>query len=258
MSPTRRALLRRASAAGVLGLLAGCTDGGLGGGTGPGGGTDTPTATETTTPAPTSTAPGETTADETQDSMGDGTTTGTEPPSTEAETEPDATTGERATATETTTEQTEATTRETTTTETSTSEPAESKTVALEGFAFNPVRAFVDPGTTVRWVNEDSAAHDVTSAQFHDAAESWDFSKGLSGGASVSYTFESAGVYEYYCTIHGRSSMCGVIVVGDASLSDDLPCESGGYGGGGGGGGYGGGDDGDDDDGGYAIGGHGT
>ena len=257
MSPTRRALLRRASAAGVLGLLAGCTDGGLGGGTGPGGGTDTPTATETTTPAPTSTAPGETTADETQDSMGDGTTTGTEPPSTEAETEPDATTGERATATETTTEQTETTPGETTT-ETSTSEPAESKTVALEGFAFNPVRAFVDPGTTVRWVNEDSAAHDVTSAQFHDAAESWDFSQGLSGGASVSYTFESAGVYEYYCTIHGRSSMCGVIVVGDASLSDDLPCESGGYGGGGGGGGYGGGDDGDDDDGGYAIEGFGT
>ncbi|MFT4931088.1 MAG: plastocyanin [Natronomonas sp.] len=245
MAPTRRALLRRASAAGVLGLLAGCTDGGLGGGTGPGGGTDTPTATETTTPAPTSTVPAETTADETQDSMEDGTTTETEPPSTQ--TEPEPTTEERTTTTETTTE-----TTETTTTETMTAEPAESKTVALEGFAFNPVRAFVDPGTTVRWVNEDNAAHDVTSTQFHDAAETWDFSQGISGGESVSYTFESAGVYEYYCTIHGRSSMCGAIVVGDASLSADLPCESGGYGGGGGG--YGGGDDGDDDDdGGYAI-----
>ncbi|MEF8757141.1 MAG: plastocyanin/azurin family copper-binding protein, partial [Halobacteriales archaeon] len=209
MSPTRRALLRRASAAGLLGLLAGCTEGGLGDGDGTGGGTDTPTATETTTPAPTSTVPAETTADETETSMGEGTTTGTEPPSTGAETatEPEPTTEERATATGT-----ERTTEppETTTTETTTAEPAESKTVALEGFAFNPVRTFVDPGTTVRWMNEDNAAHDVTSAQFHDAAESWDFSQGLSGGASASYTFESAGVYEYYCTINGRSSMCGV------------------------------------------------
>jgi plastocyanin len=237
MAPTRRTILRRVSATGALGLLAGCTDGGLGGGYGPGGSdaTDTPTATESTTPAPTSTTPAETTATEPPDPMGEETTT-TEGSTNTAERTTEASTTEAPTATETST--TEA--------PTATPEPGQPTTVRLQGFAFDPIRASVDPGDTVRWVNEDAAGHDVTSARFHDAAESWDFSTELSGGASVSYTFDSPGVYEYACTIHGRSSMCGVILVGDASLSNALPCESGGDGdddgNGGGDGGYGGGD----------------
>ncbi|HKL30807.1 MAG TPA: plastocyanin/azurin family copper-binding protein [Natrialbaceae archaeon] len=241
MSPTRRTILRRASATGVLGLLAGCTDGGLGGGGyGPAGGdaTDTPTTTESTTAAPTSAEPTETTAEGTSEPMGEGTTT--EEPTTEGST-PTA----ESTTTEPTTEAPTTTAEPTTEAPTATPEPVQPTTVALQGFAFDPVRASIEPGGTVRWVNEDAAGHDVTSAQFHDAAESWSLSETLSGGASVSHTFESAGVYEYYCTIHGRSSMCGVILVGDASLSNTLPCESDG-----GGGGYDG-DDGGDGSGGY-------
>jgi len=220
MPPTRRTILRRASAAGLLGLLAGCTDGGLGdGGDGSGDGTTGSTAPDSPTATPTSTA----SSQDTSDPM-----------------------GEETTANESTNTGPETASDEVSTTETPTAErtetPAEtqtaaSTTVALSGFAFSPVRTTVEPGTTVRWVNEDGAGHDVTSAQFHDQATSWDYSESLSSGGSVSHTFESPGVYEYYCTIHGRSSMCGVILVGDASLAADLPCESG-YGGDEGGGGY--------------------
>jgi plastocyanin len=99
-------------------------------------------------------------------------------------------------------------------------------TVTLENSAFDPKRLSIDPGTTVEWINEDGYGHDVTSAQFTDAATAWDYQESLSGGDSVTRTFEESGVYEYYCTIHGRSNMCGVVLVGDVSHDADLPCES--------------------------------
>lgn len=98
--------------------------------------------------------------------------------------------------------------------------------------SFQPLRTSVDPGTTVEWTNEDSFGHDVTAAQFHDAAAAWDFAVDVGPGESATHTFDSAGVYEYACTIHGRSSMCGAVLVGDASLDKSLPCEGGGGAGG--------------------------
>jgi plastocyanin len=101
------------------------------------------------------------------------------------------------------------------------------KTVEMVDTSFKPMQASVEPGTTVEWVNQDSFGHDVTSAQFHDAATQWDFASDVSPGGSVTYTFDSEGVYEYYCTIHGKDSMCGVVLVGDVSLDEELPCEGG-------------------------------
>jgi plastocyanin len=115
-----------------------------------------------------------------------------------------------------------------TTTESTQSEPTVDRTVSLVSTTFDPLRATVDPGGTVEWVNEDGFSHDVTAAQFHDAAADWSFSESLPGGARTTYTFEEAGVYEYYCTIHGKGGMCGAVVVGDASLDASLPCEEGG------------------------------
>ena len=118
-------------------------------------------------------------------------------------------------------------------------------TVTMVNTAFDPVRASVDPGTTVEWVNEDGFAHDVTSTRFHDSAAQWDIGEEVSSGGSVTHTFDGEGVYEYYCTIHGETSMCGAVLVGDASLPEGaLPCESDGDGSGDDGGGGGG--DGDD------------
>lgn len=94
---------------------------------------------------------------------------------------------------------------------------------------FNPVRLSVDPGTTVEWVNKESGAyatsHTVTSATFHDKATQWSFDQRIAPDERVSNTFEEAGVYEYLCSIHGKTSMCGVVLVGDVSLEANLPCE---------------------------------
>lgn len=98
--------------------------------------------------------------------------------------------------------------------------------VELKDTSFTPMRLSVEPGTTVTWTNRDGFTHDVQSAQFHDNAASWDFYSGeLSQGATAEHTFESEGIYEYYCTIHGKSTMCGVVLVGDVSLDKRLPCE---------------------------------
>lgn len=102
----------------------------------------------------------------------------------------------------------------------------ETVTVTLDGIAFDPIRMKVPTGATVRWVNEDSFGHDVTAAEFHDAATSWDMATSLGADDSVSHTFDEPGVYEYVCTIHGESSMCGVVLVGGATLGPSLPCES--------------------------------
>lgn len=111
-------------------------------------------------------------------------------------------------------------------TETASGTVSADETVELQSLAFEPTRVEVDPGTSVGWVNRESTSHDVTSAQFHDAAASWDFSADLpSEGSTATHTFESEGIYEYECTIHGQDSMCGAVLVGDVSLEDDLPCE---------------------------------
>ena len=210
MSPTRRTILRRAASAGVLGLLAGCTEGGLGPGYGVGG-----DGTETGTPTPT----GRPTTSESSTTAADGTAGESAPETTEGQTttEDTATEMESDATSERTTEETE----------TATDEPADRAVVTLANVGFEPVRRSIDPGTTVRWVNEDGVGHDVTSTQFHVTAENWSLSESLAAGASTAHTFDSPGIYEYYCTIHGRSSMCGVILVGDVSLSKTLPCESG-------------------------------
>ncbi len=93
---------------------------------------------------------------------------------------------------------------------------------------FDPKRVSIEPGETVTWKNTASGAyssHTVTNAQFHDKAAEWSMDESFSGGGRLTHTFETAGVYEYYCTVHGESSMCGVVLVGDVSLDQSLPCD---------------------------------
>lgn len=186
MPPTRRRLLQTVLAGATTGLIAGCAgDGDDGGG-------------------PTSTA--------------------TEPRTTSAPTSTSQTTPEPTSATGTTAEPTATDTAEPTTTTAEMTD--DGQTVAMTASTFSPVRLEVPTGTTVVWENEDNYGHTIVDAQFHDVAESWSFQSGtVGGGGSASYTFDSAGVYEYYCDIHGRSQMCGAILVGGATLDEDLPCE---------------------------------
>jgi plastocyanin len=70
-------------------------------------------------------------------------------------------------------------------------------------FSPNPVEVKV--GETVRWVNEDSARHIVTS-------KDGTFDSGMMGkGQSFSYTFDRAGEYQYFCEPH--PNMVGTVVV---------------------------------------------
>jgi plastocyanin len=75
----------------------------------------------------------------------------------------------------------------------------------LGASAFNPSPVTVPAGTTVRWTNDDSIAHDVTSN-----TNVW-ASGNIAPGAHFDFTFQTAGTYPYHCTIH--PGMVGTVTV---------------------------------------------
>jgi predicted lipoprotein with Yx(FWY)xxD motif/plastocyanin len=86
---------------------------------------------------------------------------------------------------------------------------AQTVTISVQNFAFNPKELTVSPGTTVIWHNNDSAMHTVTS-------DTGLFDGGLPGGADFQFTFKDPGTYPYYCKPHGGpggEGMSGVIIV---------------------------------------------
>ncbi|GEM_PF-3461872 len=84
--------------------------------------------------------------------------------------------------------------------------------VAVVDFAFAPGLVTVDPGDTVQWRNQGSAAHTVT-------ADDGSWGSGVLGpGATYSLVPASPGVVAYHCAIH--ASMHGTILVRDPTLPD--------------------------------------
>ncbi len=75
----------------------------------------------------------------------------------------------------------------------------------LGASAFNPSPVTVAVGTTVRWTNDDTIAHDSTSN-----TSVWD-SGNLNPGAHFDFTFQTAGTYPYHCALH--PGMTGTVVV---------------------------------------------
>ena len=73
--------------------------------------------------------------------------------------------------------------------------------------AYSPTSLTVTHGTTVKWTNGDGFAHTVTN----DAGSGETFDLSVGAGGTVSHTFNTAGTYNYHCTIH--SNMHGAIVV---------------------------------------------
>ena len=77
--------------------------------------------------------------------------------------------------------------------------------VKIDNFTFGPQRATVKVGTTVTWINQDDIPHTV-------AASDKSFrSKVLDSDDRYSFTFTTAGVFEYFCSLHPH--MTGTIVV---------------------------------------------
>ena len=74
---------------------------------------------------------------------------------------------------------------------------------------FQPGQINVQPGTTVRWVNDGKHKHTITSdTGLFDSGD-------LPPGESYSATFITPGTYQYYCRHH--KGMQGTIVVGNGS-----------------------------------------
>lgn len=78
--------------------------------------------------------------------------------------------------------------------------------VSIKDFAFGPATIKVKAGTTVTWVNDDSAAHTVTVGSGTGPR-----SQPLNKGDSYSYTFANIGTYSYKCTFH--PDMTGKVIV---------------------------------------------
>ena len=101
------------------------------------------------------------------------------------------------------------------------------RTVTIEGSSFRPRTVRTETGATVTWSNEGSSNHTVNAATLTADGAEWSFTSGtLEPGETASRTFDDVGAFEYYCMVHGKATMCGVVIVGAASHSSDLPCAS--------------------------------
>lgn len=67
---------------------------------------------------------------------------------------------------------------------------------------YDPKNLQVEPATTVVWINEDSAAHTVTSGTPADGADGLFDSGMMMAGDSFEHTFMESGVVDYYCVVH--------------------------------------------------------
>ena len=64
-----------------------------------------------------------------------------------------------------------------------------------------PFETNVAIGATVSWINDDSAAHTVTSGLPATPDGVFDSSLFMAG-AVYEFTFDDAGTYDYYCMVH--------------------------------------------------------
>ncbi len=78
--------------------------------------------------------------------------------------------------------------------------------INIDNFSFGPATAMVPVGTTVTWTNHDDIPHNVISTDKVFASPVLDTDQ------KFSFTFEQAGTFPYYCSIHPK--MTGKVVVG--------------------------------------------
>ena len=76
--------------------------------------------------------------------------------------------------------------------------------ITIDNFTFSPKELTVAVGTTIKWVNHDDIPHTVVEKQTTFR------SKLLDTDDSYSYTFTSAGAFDYFCGLHPH--MVGQII----------------------------------------------
>ena len=67
---------------------------------------------------------------------------------------------------------------------------------------FSPTALIINVGDTVTWINDDTAAHTVTSGNKDDGPDGNFDSSLFMAGATFSHTFDTPGEYEYFCMVH--------------------------------------------------------
>jgi len=84
--------------------------------------------------------------------------------------------------------------------------------VPSNGKFFVPETLTVSKGTTVTWTNEDTTLHTVTSGSPEAGNSGTEFdSSYLAAGKTFQHPFNTAGTFDYYCTLH--PFMKGKVVV---------------------------------------------
>jgi hypothetical protein len=95
----------------------------------------------------------------------------------------------------------------------------------MSTLAYDPdvITVVIGVNNTVVWRNNDNVVHTATGTNFTG------FSTGnINPGASVSYTFNTAGTYPYHCIYH--SGMVGTVIVKGSVVSAASTASSGGGG----------------------------
>ena len=86
------------------------------------------------------------------------------------------------------------------------SAPASARAITIDNFSFAPRDTVIPIGAAVTWTNKDDVPHNIvaTKRQFRSPVIDTD--------ERFTHTFDAAGTYDYYCSLHPR--MTGQIVVG--------------------------------------------
>ena len=84
-----------------------------------------------------------------------------------------------------------------------------SAAIDISGFAFATTALEVTKGTTVTWSNKDGTTHHVTSGTPPTGDGKFDGT--VAPGATFRFTFNDAGTFKYFCSIH--TTMTGTITV---------------------------------------------
>jgi len=82
-----------------------------------------------------------------------------------------------------------------------------------------PYEVTLDVGSEVIWINDDTAAHTVTSGDIKAGGPDGNFDSGLfMSGATFSHMFEEEGEFPYFCLVHPW--MQGIVIVQAAHMDE--------------------------------------
>jgi plastocyanin len=84
--------------------------------------------------------------------------------------------------------------------------PAPDVEVSMISFGYEPPAITVKVGDTVQWVNPTGIQHTATATGVFDSGS-------VGQGGTFTFTFTTAGTFDYFCAIHGAALQSGTVTV---------------------------------------------